>query len=392
MNINRTAQKNIEQKNHAKELKNLRNKHENEIEKINLRHDKNKINIKAGHNLELNSLYLDHKENLANQIKENETALTRLQSSIEQVKNRTQKEKDMINEQHKDSLSYKRASFNEQFKTLKNQNEYMMADLSHQTNTEMKRLQRQIDLKKQEISEDNIRDLQSIKDNHLVKKETATTNYRVEQENNAVKFHKALTKQKREHVNQLATEERNFQNKLDKKVTAYDERINRADKDGKEKIQNLQKNFEKKYEKIYAANQKLLQKLYSNKEEILNYLRQNIKTKLDKEMVKESDPFYHQTKLNPKVSLNENSNGYKIQIDIPEHEAQNVKLTGHKREIKLTFDRHYEFDNKSEDGARQTMKKVETIVEKIPVQNLVDAKTITKKYEDGSLIFDIKFS
>jgi HSP20 family molecular chaperone IbpA len=104
------------------------------------------------------------------------------------------------------------------------------------------------------------------------------------------------------------------------------------------------------------------------------------------------DSFYHYTGLNPVVKVNEENTGYDITIPAPEYEAKNIQLVGFDRQLKLTMDRDFDYKNTSEDGSTTNLKKNETLTSKIPIDYIVDPKSVTRSYQDGNLLFKINFA
>jgi HSP20 family molecular chaperone IbpA len=60
--------------------------------------------------------------------------------------------------------------------------------------------------------------------------------------------------------------------------------------------------------------------------------------------------------------------------------------------LRLSLDRNYDFTTQNDTGTKQTVKKAETYTTKIPVEYIVDPKTIEKTYADGILTYNIKFA
>ena len=112
---------------------------------------------------------------------------------------------------------------------------------------------------------------------------------------------------------------------------------------------------------------------------MLNQLKSSLKREINKEMIKDQDPFYQLTKVEPKVSFNPQNKQYLVEISLPKHERESVNLTAYDREIKISMDRDFSFDKTNKKGTRNSLKRIESITSKIPVEHILDSKSIQKK-------------
>jgi len=200
------------------------------------------------------------------------------------------------------------------------------------------------------------------------------------------------------HKRQLAQKEQlvGEKRKNDKAITntqkAFQKEFNTIRADHISKKSKMTKAHEKDYQETYAKNEYVLKNLFRKKEVMLEKLRQMLKTEAKKEVIKNKDNFYHFTDLDPKYELNEQKNGYVISMKVPEHEVKNVSLSGHRRQLKITMDRDFKYTQTDTRGAKDSINRVESYTSKIPVEYMVDAKTIQKSYTDGVLTFKIGFA
>ena len=82
---------------------------------------------------------------------------------------------------------------------------------------------------------------------------------------------------------------------------------------------------------------------------------------------------------------------YVVEIPVKEHEAKNIDFRAENRELRISMERRFE-STLSEDGSDDKVSKTESYISKIPVDNIIDPKTIEKSYTDGILKFKINFA
>lgn len=101
-----------------------------------------------------------------------------------------------------------------------------------------------------------------------------------------------------------------------------------------------------------------------------------------------ADRFFEFTELRP--TLTERPGSYVLKIKIPEYAKEEVMLTVNPKEMVLTSNRRHKAERKDEDGTIRKVDKVESLVSRIPVNSVLDARKMTKTFEDGTLTFTVK--
>lgn len=392
MNVNNQFDKRDRALKHTQEMKNLQNQQVAEIEKMKTNHQKLKNQIKVNNTLEKNSIHNHNQIEKAKQAAINEKAFEKMQTSLDQVKTRTQSEKDRIEKEHKGQLEGMKANFDSLANAKKMKNEHLSQDMDHQASLHINKLQRRIVAKENELKQTSSEDLANLRTTATSKKAINKQIYAMKQNAESEKFHNALINQRNINNKQLVREERQHQGKIVTRENVYNNQVEKLSKDHSSKQIGMQKNHEKVYTERYEKQEGQLQKLMGKKEKIINHLRKILKTEAKKEMELDNDPFYHYTDLKPDLMINENKDGYILKIDIPKHEAKNISLTGSERQLKISMDRNFDFTNKSDNGKTSTVKKIETYVSKIPTEYIIDSKSIEESYADGVLTYKIGFA
>ena len=77
-----------------------------------------------------------------------------------------------------------------------------------------------------------------------------------------------------------------------------------------------------------------------------------------------------------------------IGIEIPAHEQKQVQISGNDRTVKLSMTRHFEgrLEDPTTKGVSESHR-TETYYNEFSVPDIIDARTVKKRYEDGMLIF-----
>ena len=377
---------------HQRKMKNLRDAHKNERDSVEVQHQKRLNQLESQNTVELNNAKLHHRQKYIEHAAKSEETLIKMKDSLTQVKMQTEKEMERIREAHKEKKLDTKKLQNTVYANRKDTHQMKMQDLEHESNIEIQRLQRQKDAQVKELSIKGSQAQKKLKSVNKMKMEMQKSQFQQKHGMQEGSFSRALMQQKKRHSSQLVENERNHQSKVKKRERLYKRQDDLIEKTGKAKNLQNQKRFENKFKNNFTNNEKMLQRISSKKEKILSDLKRMFKKEVKLSLDKEIDPFYKSTKLDPIVTKNENNDGYTLTINLPKHEADNVKLTASGRMLKLALDRDYSFTKKDDNGSTSKVSKVETIIQKIPVDQIVDGKSVKKSYKDEKLTFNIGLS
>lgn len=218
-----------------------------------------------------------------------------------------------------------------------------------------------------------------------------------------------LADRMREQRVQVATREIEHKQKLNQLQSEFEKdsvnitRSNVADKTKKEQLylkelrtqedqynyllKEKQKQFEQKYANLESEHNTIIKRTEDRFKEQLVELSQKYSSIRDTAASRAEDPFYNLNRLNHTV---ENTpDAYLVHVEVPEHEADSVLLSGHKRSMKLTLNRRYSERLDGKEGYVDINKRSETFTQEFPVADIIDGKEISRKYEDGVLTFRV---
>lgn len=152
-------------------------------------------------------------------------------------------------------------------------------------------------------------------------------------------------------------------------------------------LKEKRKQFEQKFAHLEKEHNAVIQRTEERFKEQLEELSQKYSSIRDAAASRAEDPFYNLNRLNHTV---ENTpDAYLVHVEVPEHEADSVLLSGHKRSLKLSLNRRYSERLDGKDGYVDINKRSETFTQEFPVADIIDGKEISRKYEDGVLTFRV---
>ena len=163
---------------------------------------------------------------------------------------------------------------------------------------------------------------------------------------------------------------------IDKINGIHNETIRERENILKDKINEMEKN-----------HQGTLLRLKTKNTLEINDLKNDYAKRKDFINIKAKDPFYRLESLKPQIK--EAKSEYTLSLEIPEHEARFVNLTGMGKKLRLTTTRNFEGIAKSEEGGLKRSAKSEMISQEFHLNNHIHPRKITQKYEDGMLIFKV---
>lgn len=374
---------------HKNKVKNLQDRQKNERTNLENNHKVNMARQRVSNASQLNDLKVQQNQKLLEENLKYESKLLEMKNALDKVKEQTQKEIVQLKKDHETKKEVEKQVFEANYQGNKDRHQMILQDLDQEANIQMEKLQRRTKLKEHEVSKMHDKEKKFMQNSHITHMNIKKEQFAEEKIANEGKFEKNLRLQKRDHTNKLADNERVHQNKIVEKKKLYDKQNQSIQSYGLSRKKEIQTRYEKKFEQMFAKEEFKLQHLKKNQEKILNELKARLKKDLKLSLSKDNDPFYNNVSLEPK--LTETKKGYELKIPVPKYDADKMNLTGSERTLKLTMDRHYEFSHE-DNGKTNTVKKVETFVSKIPVEKIIDPKTIQRSYNEGIMTFNIELA
>lgn len=374
---------------HNQKVKNLQDKQELELDKMRLSHKGKKQELRHQQDKEILNLrtQLDHK--LMVETANNEKKLMRIKDNLELVKQQTEKEKQNLNYNLKTKTENQKEQFNTLFNARANQQKLQLQDLEDSYNVEIRKLQRDMKNKETNLRQSGSSELRELKATNKENIRNEQDIYRIKKDGLDDTHHNQLVLQEKKHKNYLAKQERLFHDKSIQRQETFDNIVKQVEQDGQNRQMSKQKLFEKKYQVLNESHKSKITGLSKNKEKIINNLKNEILNKHILNFKKTRDPFYTKTTLEPKLTKLENRD-FQLELKIPQTEIEHLNIYAGKKEIKMSFNRRFENTKENSDGSTDKVNKVESVIKKIKVDEVLDPKSITQTYKDGILKINIK--
>ena len=213
-------------------------------------------------------------------------------------------------------------------------------------------------------------------------------NYRAQLEANIKAHDEEVRIQQKELKDVVARDLKD--NKLieEEKSNVHKAELSYLDNHQKEMMAQKQNDFKIRYEKLVKEHDAVLADLKIHLEkDVKSIVNQNseqkklITSKID-------DKFYRIESLTPSVVDLEKE--MIVSIKVPEHEKENVNLSAHGRDIKMTFTRRFTDSMEAEDGSTNKSTRNELYSKDFNSKDILNSKSITQKYENGTLQYKIQ--
>jgi HSP20 family molecular chaperone IbpA len=389
MKLSPANERNSALRKHQNEMKNLAESHQNELGKIKNNQEKQKMEMRHSHKVEIGNIRNAHDSKLQKTLLQNETTLEKAKENLEKSK------AVIANEQRKieaDRLKEKNAQKELHAQKVRNasmKNTLAIEDMNQEATVEMQKLQRDVNARKNELITNLSKEELATKDLHKSKMNMTRDVFQMKQTREMDKFQNALLKQKKTNKDMIIGNERKHHKTMQARTEQYSQEIQKIDEDSSKKKAAKKEKFEKDFQVLNNKNEIMLRNLAGKKEKLIHQLKSDITKEYKIGLEKAKDPFYKFGRIPAQLTELPDQSGYQVKVPIAEHEASSIDMRAEQRQLRLTMERRYEFEKK-DDNSMDKVSKVESFVSKMPVENIVDPKSISKEYIDGHIVFTIK--
>lgn len=188
---------------------------------------------------------------------------------------------------------------------------------------------------------------------------------------------------KRERETQLKAEQELHDLRLNQVRTKNDLEYSKLQSSTEVDQQNLGSHFGERLATLKEEYESTLERVQNlSKERLYDFQHAN-QTRLNAYQSRMSDPFYALRTLNG--SLSETDGAYILKAEIPEHEASQVSASVHGHQLVLSGTRRNAETIQEEPGREVSTHSFQSFRETYPILESVDAKSLSKFYEDGVL-------
>ena len=172
------------------------------------------------------------------------------------------------------------------------------------------------------------------------------------------------------------------------KIKVQNVELSNLDSHQKDILAQKQSDFKIRYENLVKEHDSLLNQIKTHFEADVNKLALENATQKRNIANKIEDQFYRVESLNPEITETEKE--YMVSLKVPEHEQENVHMIVHGRGVKMTLSRKFSESLEESDGSTNKSSRSELFSKDFASKDILNAKQIAQKYENGILSFKIQ--
>ena len=363
------------------------NKREQKLKDLDYSYSKKMKDIKYDANNKIEKHRFKHRERATKEISEDHKRWDHIQDRLTQKKGMWEREinhleakqkgeRDLLLEKHMDRLD------NEVYTHNKNLDE--LDDSARESMLKLKEENRQAMAKEKGNSRLRLASL---------KRDDETL------EDQVIRSYSSFNQQQKDDIAQALKEKRKLQqqiigdmeNKNYKQIKTRQElqktNLDKVNEIHNETIREREEQLLNKINEMERSHQETLLRLKTKNELEINDLKTSYGKRKEFIDLRSKDPFYKMDKLQPKIK--DMGSEYTVSLEIPEHEARFVNLTGIGKKLRLTTTRNFQGIAETEEGGLNRSARSEMVSQEYPLDNHILPRKITQVYEDGMLIFKV---
>lgn len=375
------------------------NNHRNTLNNLH-KHNKNEVSkTRQQQELTLEELKKSHEHGMVELREQNardiDAAAIKKEETLQQMRGTLDKSKQLTDAELKRQqvhLQARRTSveqhFAENMDRVQNQHQESMDDQNYRFTTDLK--ERDVKQGQQTRTMVELNRAEHAKESDLWKNkiQSQRDQFSARYNTEGVKYQHHLNQQEMKGKKQVMTEHQKHETRL---ATMTDQHV-KQEKELTEKQQaglvTKEQMFEKKYSTQMQQHLSSEQHLESLHKDIVKKSEDSLLSRVSAAKERSNDPFFKFTELKPIVK--EEPQQYVIKVQVPEYAKEEVLLSANPKELVLTHNRRFKDERHEEGGITKKVDKVESLVNRIPVNQVLDSRKITKTWDDGTLTFTVK--
>ncbi len=369
-------------------MNSLQRKNKSELEQVKRIHALNINEVKKEQELDMHNVRQGHQLDVAQEIQKKEETLQALRKSQEETQRLTETE-----------TKRQQALALQQREDIHQRKEAEIAKINiHQSETTEDLTSRHNEAIR-DIHQQNRDQLHNVDSNHRVTLHAESDQWRtrIEEQRNKFqgtystegqKYDRLVTDQKKKNETQSLNVHREHEAKMDQMNTQQVKHEEKVKTVHQKSLNDKEVFFEKKYQTQLAQHAQSNKILDDINKKVVDSKKDELNKRVEVEKNRSTDPFFSFTEMRPK--LEEKPDSYILRVQVPEYAKEEVTLTANGKELVLTSNRRYQDERKDEDGTLKKVNKVESMVSRIPVGQVLDPRKMEKNWVEGALVFTIK--
>lgn len=359
-----------------RELRTLEQKHREHVDQIEKVNQQELVEIRDQHSL-----------NIAAENEKKERVLQEMQKHLDSTQKMTDKEIQTLKSHTEKSRGDYQNRLAEQRAVITNEHELNLEDTNYRYNRTLQELNNTMENRIQETKGSKLEQLAETERFNQNKIDTQRKNFQTTYNTESEKFDK-LKKQQDSSFKKQRLDTYSRQNQeLDKITTQGRQDYDKRTDDYQKGLKDQELLFEKRYAEGLKKNTEDYKKLEELNKKAVNDLKAAMHKEIKLTESRQGDPFYEFIELKPQLS--KTPDGYEVRVTVPEYAKHDVIMTTNTKEIVLTMNRRYVDNRKDENGTSTKINKVESMVTRLPVSDVLNPKTAKSNYDSGVLTFTI---
>jgi len=371
-----------------KKLINQTIKKENEIEIIKKFNEKQVDEVKNQGDVDYVNALKRNDDLLSGVSKDYEEKLNKYKNKLEEAQKNLSSEENVLREEH-----------SEQMKNYKDQFQSSLRDRFQASDENQKAVLQQTKDSLNNISDNSHIEINRMETMAKAKANTLSQGYNKKEAMAESEFRDTTHNELQTHQADLLSQRIEFQKNLEvnstknkrlesEKIKAQTAELNYLDNHQKDMLEQKQAAFTARYQSLTKEHESLLSDLKT-------HFAADVKKMLEKNSAQKrvianqnDDHFYRIETLNPTIV--DSPKEFLVSLSVPEHEKENVHLSVHGRNVKMTLTRKYSEFMEAKDGTIDKSNRNELFSKEFPSKDLLNQKQVVQKYEDGVLSFKIQ--
>lgn len=369
-------------------MNSLQRKNKAEVEHIKRSHALNVNEIKKAQDNDLHVLRESHQLDVAQEVQKKEETLQALRKSQEETQRLTETE-----------TKRQLAHANMKREDIRQKSEAEIAKINMLQNESTEDLTLRNNETLRDIHQTNRDQLHDVDSRHRITMNAESDQWRtrIEEQRNKFqgtyttegqKYDRLVTDQKKKNETQSLNVHREHEAKMSQMNTQQVKHEEKVKTVHQKSLNDKEVFFEKKYQTQLAQHAQSNKILDDINKKVVDAKKDELNKRVEVEKNRSTDPFFSFTEMRPK--LEEKPDSYILRVEVPEYAKEEVTLTANGKELVLTSNRRYQDERKDEDGTLKKVNKVESMVSRIPVGQVLDPRKMEKNWVEGALVFTIK--
>ena len=207
----------------------------------------------------------------------------------------------------------------------------------------------------------------------------------LDEENNLLKEKAKIAQERNQEIRDLRENKERDLVSISREAEKQAEQFRKINTD---RLQNSNQLSTKNYEELAAKTADHLRVFNEEAKRIIADTRRKNMDSLAFIEKQAEDPFYRVKSFQP--SVHENDSAFTIKVNLPEHEAKNLMVTGNKQTVKLALARRFQETATNPETANSTRTdSYQTILETVNLPADIDEKGIKKDFADGVVTIQV---